>query len=71
MFCTGFARYLTTVPDELEVPPDMVSPVINFCWDVMKSLGVLVLPKSSTRTVAVALDVSPVIVSPVANLPPP
>ena len=35
----------------------------------MKSLGVLVLPKSSTRTFAVAFDVPPVIVSPTTNLP--
>ena len=67
MFCTGFARYLTTVADELEVPPVMVSPVINFCCDVMKILGLSVFPWSSTRTVAVAFDVSPVIVSPISN----
>ena len=35
----------------------------------MKSLGVLVLPKSSTRILAVAFDVPPVIVSPTTNLP--
>ena len=35
----------------------------------MKSLGVLVLPKSSTRTLAVAFDVAPVMVSPTTNLP--
>ena len=34
----------------------------------MKSLGVLA-PKSSARTVAVAFEVPPVIVSPTANLP--
>ena len=57
------------MPVAPEVPPVTVSPVINFCWDVMKSLGVLVFPKSSTRTVAVAFDVPPVIVSPTSNLP--
>ena len=57
------------MPVAPEVPPVMVSPVINFCWDVMKSLGVLVFPKSSTRTVAVAFDVPPVMVSPASNLP--
>ena len=35
----------------------------------MKSLGLVEFPKSSTRTVAVALEVPPVIVSPASNLP--
>ena len=47
----------------------MVSPVINFCCDVIKSLELLSFPKSSTRTVAVAFDVPPVMVSPASNLP--
>jgi len=57
------------VPLALELPPVTVSPVSNFCCDVIKSLG-LVLDKSSTRTLAVALEVPPVIVSPTINLPP-
>ena len=44
----------------------MVSPTSNFCWEEMKSL---LLPRSSTSTVAVALDVEPVIVSFATNLP--
>ena len=67
--CTGLARYLVTIPVALELPPVIVSPVINFCCDVIKSLGVLLLDKSSTRTVAVALEVPPVIISPTINLP--
>ena len=35
----------------------------------MNSLGFVELPKSSTRIVAVALEVAPVIVSPTINLP--
>ena len=35
----------------------------------MNSLGFVELPKSSTRIVAVALEVAPVIVSPTMNLP--
>ena len=54
------------MPVAPEVPPVTVSPVINFCCDVIKSLG-LVLDKSSTRTLAVALEVPPVIVSPTIN----
>ena len=57
------------MPLALELPPVIVSPVSNFCCDVIKSLG-LVLDKSSTRTLAVALEVPPVIVSPTINLPP-
>ena len=68
MVCTGFARYLVTVPVAPELPPVTVSPVTNLCCDVIKSLGVLA-SKSSTRTVAVAFEVPPVIVSPTVNLP--
>ena len=46
--------------------PVIVSPVTNNCWEEMKSL---LLPKSSTSTVAVAFDVEPVIVSLTVNLP--
>ena len=43
MVCTGFARYLETTALEEEVPPVMVSPVTNFCCEVIKILGVVVL----------------------------
>ena len=69
IFCTGLARYLVTVPVALEVPPVIVSPVINCCCEVMNNLGVVAFPRSSTRTSAVALEVPPVIVSPTMNLP--
>ena len=69
IFCTGFARYRVTVAVEPESPPVMVSPVLNFCWEVMNNLGFVALPKSSTRTLAVALDVLPVMVSFTVNLP--
>ena len=69
MFCTGFARYLTTVPVALDVPPVIVSPVWNCCWPDMNNLGLVECPKSSTRIVAVAFDVAPVMVSPTTNLP--
>ena len=35
MFCTGFARYSSTVAVEPDVPPVIVSPVMNNCWEVM------------------------------------
>ena len=69
MVCTGFARYLETTALEEEVPPVMVSPVINFCCEVIKILGVVVLPKSSARIFAVAFEVPPVMVSPTINFP--
>ena len=69
MVCTGFARYLVTTALEEEVPPVTVSPVINFCCEVMKILGVVELLKSSTRIFAVAFEVPPVIVSPTTNFP--
>ena len=59
---------MTTALEE-EVPPVMVSPVTNFCWEVIKILGVVVLPKSSDRLFAVAFEVPPVMVSPTINFP--
>ena len=66
MFWTGFARYSTTVPSEPEVPPVIVSPVMNFCCDVMNNLEFL---ESSTNTFAVALEVEPVIISSLIKKP--
>ena len=50
-------------PDEL---PVMISSLPNLSCDEIK---ILLLFKSSARTVAVAFDVEPVIVSPTVNLP--
>ena len=51
-----------------ELDPVIVSPVSNLWLEDIKSLGTA-FPKSSTNIVAVALEVSPVIVSPSVNLP--
>ena len=66
IFCTGFALYFVTVPNAPEVAPVIVSPFSNSCWEEMNSL---LLARSSTRTVAVALEVPPLIVSLTVNLP--
>ena len=63
MFCTGFPRYWTIVPWEPDVPPVIVSPVLNFCCAEINNLFVPSLT-SLTKTVAVALLVEPTIVSP-------
>ena len=68
----GELRVTVTIDDlllETESPPVIVSTVLNFCWEVMNNLGFVALPKSSTRTLAVALDVLPVMVSFTVNLP--
>ena len=57
---------MSIVAVDSEVEPVTVSPIANFCCDEIKSL---LLPRSSTRTSAVAFDVLPVIVSPTTNLP--
>ena len=66
MFWIGFARYFVTVADEPDVPPVIVSLVISFCCELIYRTE---LRESSTRIVAVAFDVAPVIVSPSVNLP--
>ena len=66
MFWIGFARYSVIFASALEVPPVIVSPVINFCCEDMY---IWLLRESSTRTVAVAFDVPPVMVSPFVNWP--
>ena len=66
MFCIGLARYSSRVPVAPDVPPVIVSPVINFCWE---ETNIFEPRESSTRTVAVAPEVAPVIVSLFVNLP--
>ena len=65
------ALYVNKVEVAPDVPPVIASPSINFWFAEMKSLAVheAALPSASTRTVAVALLVDPVIVSPISNFP--
>ena len=66
IFWIGFPRYEVTVPTAPETEPVTVSPVSNLWLDDIKILPLLV---SSTRTLAVALEIEPVIVSLLVNLP--
>ena len=63
---TGLGLYLPDTPDAPEETPVTVSPSINLSSAVMNNLP---FNKSSVSITAVALEVSPLIVSPFVNLP--
>ena len=61
MFCIGFARNCVTVARALDVKPWISSLVSNLFCEVIYNTWLS--SKSSIKTVAVALDVKPLIVS--------
>ena len=65
MFCIGLPRNCVILARALEVKPWISSLVSNLFCEVMYNTWLS--SKSSIKTVAVALDVRPLIVSPTVN----